>query len=313
MQGKQLSAVVAFSRVAHYGSFTRAAAELGITPSALSQTVRALETQLGVRLLHRTTRKVAVSEHGAQFLAQVRPALESIGHAFDQLDDARGKPGGTLRLSLARVTAQLVVMPMLAEFAQRYPELHIELAIDEGFTDLIADGFDAGLRLGEALAQDMVAVPVSPPLRMAVVATPGYLRRRGRPRTPEDLRDHDCVQYRYVSGGGLLSWEFERRGRQLKIDVGGRIIVNDHQMMLEAAHLGLGLAYVFDVAVADDLRGGRLERVLDDWCEPFPGFFAYYPSRTHLPLKLRVFIDFLQERLRTSPRDRRARRNPSSS
>lgn len=298
MQPKQLSAVVAFTRVAHHGSFTRAAAELEVSPSALSQTVRGLEAQLGMRLLNRTTRRVGLTEHGAQFLAQVRPALEMIGGAFDSLDDLRQRPSGTLRINLARVTAAIVVMPGLEEFWRRYPELNIDLSIHDGFVDLIAGGFDAGIRLGESLAQDMVAVPVSGPMRMCVVGSPDYFRRHGRPQTPEDLAGHECIRYRFVGSGVIPSWEFEREGRSLKIEPHGRLLVNDNDVLIDSACQGLGLAYIFEAGVEDELRSGKLQRVLGDWCEPFPGFFLYYPSRAQMPLKLRVFIDFLQQRMR---------------
>lgn len=298
MQPKQLSAVVAFTRVAHHGSFTRAAAELEVSPSALSQTVRGLEAQLGMRLLNRTTRKVGLTEHGAQFLAQVRPALEMIGGAFDSLDDARQRPNGTLRINLARVTASIVVMPGLDEFRRRYPDLSLDLAIHDGFVDLIAGGFDAGIRLGESLAQDMVAVPVSGPMRMCVVGSPDYFRRRGRPQTPGQLAGHECIRYRFVGSGVIAPWEFERDGQSLKIEPKGHLLVNDGEVLIDAARQGLGLAYIFEAAVEDELRSGKLQRVLGDWCEPFPGFFLYYPSRAQMPLKLRVFIDFLQQRMR---------------
>ncbi len=306
LKPEHLPAVLVFARVAQCGSFTRAAGELGVSPSALSQSVRALEARMGVRLLNRTTRNVALTEHGAAFLARVAPGLEQIGAAFGEIDDVRGRPSGTLRLNLSRIAAKMVVMPVLGEFTARYPDVKLEISLTDAFVDLVAGGFDAGMRLGESLAKDTTAVRVSEKLRIAVVGSPQYFEEHGKPKTPADLRTHDCIGYRFLSSGAMAVWEFERGGREIKVEVSGRVTISDHDFMLECARQGIGLAYVFDRAVEADVRAGRLVRVLEDWCQPFPGLYLYYPSPTgadaQMPLKLRVFIDFLQSRL---PRPRR--------
>lgn len=289
----QLPALVAFVRVARHESFTRASAELGISPSALSQTVRGLEARLGVRLLHRSTRRVALSDAGRQFLERVMPALEMLGAAFEELETVRAHPSGLLRITLSRIAAQLLVAPVLGEYQRRCPDVRLELCIDDAMTDLIAGGFDAGIRLEERLAPGMVAVRISPPQRIAVVGSPGYFARHPKPAVPDDLRDQTCIQYRFTGSGALYHWEFERDGRPLQTEVNGSLIVNDNELMIEAARQGLGLAHVFERLVERDIAEGRLVRVLEDWCAPFPGFFLYYPSRAQMPLKLRHFIDVL--------------------
>jgi DNA-binding transcriptional LysR family regulator len=296
MKPEQLPALQVFCRVAHHGSFTRAAAELGVSSSALSQTVRTLETQLCVRLLNRTTRAVSVTEAGSRLLAELLPGLERIGRAVQQLDEDRGTPSGLLKVNASRIAAGHLLIPRVAEFARRYPAVKLELHLDDALIDVVAGGFDAGMRLGESLVQDMVAVPISQPQRAAVVATPDYVKRRGKPKTPEDLRDHDCVEFRLATGA-LYRWEFERDGREFEISVAGPLTVNDGYSALLAARSGLGYSYLFEESIADDLRSGALLRVLDDWCPPFPGFFLYYPSRAQLPMKLRVFVDFMREGL----------------
>lgn len=292
----QLPAVVAFVRVARCGSFTRAAAELGVTPSALSQTVRALEKKLGVRLLHRTTRRVGLSDAGSQFLARVMPALELLGAAFEELETARERPSGPLRINTSLLAAQLLVAPILGEYHRTCPDVQLELSVDNSLADLIAGGFDAGIRLGEHLAQDMVAVRISPPQRAAVVGSPAYFREHPPPRTPDDLAGHACIQFRFA-GGGLYRWEFERDGESLRRDVNAAFVVNDNGMMVEAARQGLGLAHVFEQLVEKDVAEGRLVRVLEEWCDPFAGFYLYYPSRAQMPLKLRIFVDLLTARV----------------
>jgi DNA-binding transcriptional LysR family regulator len=295
----QLPAVAAFARVAQHASFTRAAAELGISPSALSQTVRALETRLGIRLLNRTTRRVGVTEAGALFLQRVLPALEQLGAAFSELEELRGKPAGTLRLSFPRLALRTLLMPLVGEFCSRYPEIRLDVVAEDRFVDLVAEGYDAGLRLGESLAQDMIAVRATREQRIAVVGSPRYFRDNPRPQVPADLHEHPCIRFRF-SSGALYRWEFGRDGQDFDIDVDGPLICNDNALMIEAAKQGLGLAHVMEERVREDLASGALERVLEDWCPPFPGFYLYYPSRAQMPLKLRVFIDFLQELLTRS-------------
>lgn len=298
MDASHLPAVHAFARVAQCGSFTHAAAELGVSASALSQTVRALERQLGVRLLQRTTRRVGLTEAGAQFLQQVRPALDALSAAFDTLDDWRGHPLGTLRINLPRVACELLIRPWLAEFRAAYPHLTLELVLDDGLSDIVAQGCDAGIRLGERLARDMVAIRLGGALRIAVAGAPSYFARRGRPRTPEELRAHDCLRYRFTTSGGLYRWEFARDGRVFEVDVDGGLIANDLPTMVDAALQGVGLVHVIEDVIRAPLADGRLERVLEPWALVFPGFYLYTPSRAQMPLKLRAFIDFLQEKLR---------------
>ncbi len=288
-----LSAVLAFVRVAHHASFTRAAVELEVSPSALSQTVRALETYLGVRLFNRTTRRVGLTEQGERFLQQVSPGLRQIDAAFADLDFLRDRPAGRLRINLPRIAAELLVLPRLPAFLARYPEVQVELFIDPALADLVEGGFDAGIRLGESLGKDMVALPVGPQQRQVVVATPGYFRQRPPPGTPQALVEHECIRYRR-SNGRLMAWEFTREGRDFEVEVAGRLIVNESELALRLTRAGLGLTQVFEAQVGEDLASGRLQRVLDDWQAPFPGFYIYYPAREHLPPKLRVFVEHLR-------------------
>ncbi|HBK47624.1 MAG TPA: LysR family transcriptional regulator, partial [Xanthomonadaceae bacterium] len=292
MAAHPLSAVLAFARVAHHGSFTRAAAELGVSTSALSQTVRALEARLDVRLLHRTTRRVALTEHGERFLQRVAPGLQQIDSAFADLDFLRDRPAGTLRINLPAAAAEQLIAPHLARFLALYPHVTVELFAERALSDIVAGGFDAGIRLGESLARDMVALPVGPAQRQAIVAAPAYFARRGVPATPADLVGHDCVRWRR-SDGRVQPWEFTRDGRDFVVEVDGRLLVNDTAVGLQALRTGVGLAQVLEWQVAADLASGALQRVLDDWQAPFAGWHIYYPAREHMAPKLRVFIDFL--------------------
>ncbi|WDS35131.1 LysR family transcriptional regulator [Pseudoxanthomonas sp.] len=294
MAASPLPAVVAFTRVAHHASFSRAADELGVSPSALSQTVRALEAQLGVRLLHRTTRRVGLTEHGARFLERVRLGLEQIDAAFQDLDAVRDTPAGLLRITLPRLVAERLVLPRLHDFHARYPQVQVELFIDPHLVDLVAEGFDAGVRLGESLARDMIALPIGPPHRQVVVGTPGYFARHGVPQTPADLVDHACAVHR-LSSGRLMAWEFTRDGQDFDVAVSGPLVSNESGIVYRAALGGAVLTQCFEELAEADLAAGRLVRVLDDWQLPFPGFHIYYPAREHLPPKLRVFVEFLRE------------------
>ncbi len=299
MSAAPLPAVAAFACVARHASFTRAAAELGVSPSALSQTVRALEARLGLRLLHRTTRRVGLTEHGERFLQRVAPGLSQIDAAFEDLDALRDRPAGKLRINLPRFVAEHLVLPRLPGFLARYPEVDVELYQEAGFADLVAGGFDAGIRLGESLARDMVALPIGPRMRQVVVGAPAYFARHPAPRTPQELIEHDCIGLRKASGR-LYAWEFtdpQRLAgkRDFDIQVEGRLVFNDSRLGRLAALAGLGLAQLFEWEVADDLAAGRLQRVLDDWLQPFDGWYIYYPAREQMAPKLRVFIDFLRE------------------
>ena len=293
MAAHPLPAVIAFARVARLGSFTRAAAELEVSPSALSQTVRTLEERLGVRLLNRTTRRVGLTEHGARFLAQVAPGLEQIDAAFDDLDAVRDRPTGRLRINAGRIAIRTLVEARLPAFLARYPDVQVELFADDTLADLVAGGFDAGIRLGECLARDMVAQPLGGPQRTIVVGSPGYYARHGRPEVPEDLIHHDCIRQRLPGSGRMQPWEFSRDGQDFEIDVRGRLIFNDSSLARGPALAGLGLAQLFETMVAQDVAAGRLLPVLDAYTPPFPGFYIYYPARRQLAPKLRAFVEFM--------------------
>ncbi|MFJ5380244.1 LysR family transcriptional regulator [Cupriavidus sp. CER94] len=292
-----LPALAAFTRVAQLGGFTAAAAALGVSPSAISQTVRHLEDRLGVRLLQRTTRRVGLTEAGAALLARVAPALAEIHAATDDVRQQRDVPVGTLRLTSSHSAVVIALRPILTDFMRAYPSICVDLVTDDRFIDLIAEGFDAGLRLGEALQQDMVAIPVTGPLRMVVAASPDYLAAHGTPETPHDLHRHACLQYRFGPTGSMYRWEFSRAGgRPFTVDTRPALIANDKTMLHQAALAGLGLVYEFPHHIAGALASGALVTVLDAWTPPFSGFYLYYPSRALMPPKLRVFVDFLKAR-----------------
>jgi DNA-binding transcriptional LysR family regulator len=291
-----LAGLTTLLAVADKRSFTAAAAELGVTPSAVSQTVSALEQRLGVRLLQRTTRSVGLTEAGERFLARLRPALAGVHAAVESLDEVRGRPSGTLRLNVPRLASQWVVAPLLAPFLAAHPGLRLDIAIDDGFTNIVDAGFDAGIRLGEMLDQDMVAVRLTADMRTAIVASPAYLAANGAPKHPRELLRHACINYRRISSGTAYRWEFTVKGREVTIAVDGRLVTNDGDLMVRAAEDGLGLAYLMETMVADPLASGRLVRVLDRYCPPFPGLFLYYPSRAQLAPKLRALLEFLRDR-----------------
>lgn len=288
-------AIAAFARVAHHASFTKAAGELGVSPSALSQTVRMLEQRLGVRLLDRSTRRVGVTEIGLAFLQDALPALAALSSAVDGVGELRDAPAGLLRLNVSRTASDILVMPHLPAFLEAYPDITVELHCDNTLVDLVGGGFDAGIRLGENLAQDVVAVPLGGRHRIATVAAPRYLAGRSVPRTPEDLLAHRCLNVRLPSG--IYRWEFTHEGRDIDIEVPGPLITNDGDILLQAVRAGAGIACAFEVQVQDDLAAGRLLPLLADWWPTFPGFYLYYASRLHVPRKLRVFADFMQQRL----------------
>jgi DNA-binding transcriptional LysR family regulator len=297
-------ALRAFRAIAEHGSFTRAAAALDVTASALSQTLRQLETQLGARLLHRTTRRVGLTEAGHELLQRIAPALNELDAAMDALRQHGDRPAGLLRLTVPDVVATALLDPLLGEFMARWPDVRLDIHVDNGFSDLIAEGFDAGIRLGESLQRDMVAVPVGGPMRSVVVGSPDYLARHGRPQQPRDLEAHDCINFRKISNRAIYHWEFAHKsgphkGRWFDVSVNGRLIVNSIPLGVRAAIGGAGLACVLEPFAREALDDGRLESVLDDWLPPFEGFRLYYPSRFQVPPKLRVLIDFLRERRET--------------
>lgn len=284
----------AFAAVARTRHFRRAATELGVSPSALSHALRALETRLDVRLLHRTTRSVAPTEAGERLLARLAPALRDIAEALDAINDYRDSPTGTLRINAPRAACEWVLAPLVARFLQRHPGMRVELVGDDSLVDIVANGFDAGVRFGESLQQDMVAVPVGPPQRFIVVAAPGYLAQRGTPGDPRELHAHACIRVRFPTGK-FYHWEFIRADERLEIDVDGPLAVGDMRLMVAAAEQGLGLAYVYAQYAQPALAAGRLVSVLDEWRPPEPGFFLYYPSHRQVPAGLRAFIDLARE------------------
>jgi DNA-binding transcriptional LysR family regulator len=289
-----LPAIAAFERVAHHASFTKAASELGISPSALSQTMRRLERRLGARLLDRTTRRVGVTEIGLRFLREAQPALASLASAIDGVSELRDQPAGLLRLNVSHTAADILVVPHLVSFLEAYPDITIELQCNNELVDLVGGSFDAGIRLGEYLAQDVVAVPLGGRHRIATVAAPRYLAGRDLPRKPEDLRAHRCINVRLPSG--MYRWKFSHKGHDFEIEVDGPIITNDGDILLQAVRAGAGVACAFEVQVEDDIVAGRLVPLLTAWWPTLPGFYLYHSSRLHVPRKLRVFIDFMQVR-----------------
>jgi DNA-binding transcriptional LysR family regulator len=293
---ENLNDLSAFVAVAQAHSFTKAAARLGISPSALSHAMRGLEERLGVRLLARTTRSVAPTEAGERLLTVVLPHLQGIESGLTALNLLRDIPAGTIRLTASEHPAYTVIYPVLARLAADYPQIKIEVNVDNMLADLVAGRFDAGIRLGEHVERDMVAVRIAPDMRMAVVGTPAYFERHPRPETPQDLTQHECIGIRLPTHGGLLPWEFDRDGRSVTVRVEGQLIFNTMSLGLRAVLDGLGLGYCLDDMAAEAIADGRLIRVLEDWCEPFPGYHIYYPSRRLLSPALRLLIDALRFR-----------------
>ncbi len=300
MRRGTLDDLAAFAAVARHRSFTRAAAELGVSASALSHTLRSLEDRYGVRLLARTTRSVAPTPAGERLLRSLTPALDEVARGLDALADWRGEPSGNLRLTTFRYAARAVLEGRLPRFLTDHPAVSVEVTIDDRLTDIVAAGFDAGIRFGETVERDMVAVRVGPDLRTVVVGTPGYFARHPPPETPADLEAHRCVNYRLVGGGGLLLWEFARDGREVRIRARGQLVANDGALAAAAVRAGAGLGYMLEDEVADDLAAGRLVQVLDAWCPPFPGCHLYYPDRQVTPA-LRSLIEALRWREGAAP------------
>ena len=294
MQREHLSDLNAFLTVAEEGSFTRAAAKLGTSQSALSQTVRRLEARLGVRLLARTTRSLSTTEAGERLLAALRPAMEDIAAGLASATALREKPSGTIRLTSSEHAAHTILWPALERLLPQYPDIKVEVSIDSGFTDIVAERFDAGIRLGESIAKDMIAVRIGPDLRMAAVASPAYLARMGRPLTPHDLAQHDCINLRQTTRGGLYAWEFEKDGRELNVRVEGRLTLNNMGLIRKAAVAGMGLAMGMDDHMQGEIASGQLVRVLEDWCPPFAGYHLYYPSRRQPSPAFSLLVDALR-------------------
>jgi DNA-binding transcriptional LysR family regulator len=280
--------------VAERRSFTAAAAQLRVTPSAVSQTIRALEQRVGVRLLQRTTRSVGLTEAGARFLSRLRPAMASVHEAFAALEELRDEPAGLLRLAASRLSYELVLAARMPEFLALYPDIELDVSLDDAFVDIVEQGFDAGLRIGEMLDREMVGVRVSEDLRMAVVGSAAYFERHGRPRHPRELHRHDCITYRQKTSNVVYRWEFTESGEDFSVAVTGRVQINDAYLMVRSALDGLGLAYTVESQVREELASKRLLRVLADFCPPFPGFFLYYPSRQQLSPKLKALVEFFK-------------------
>lgn len=295
MQLKQFDGLMAFWKVAEHRGFTAAAAELEVSPSALSQAIRQLEARLGVRLLHRSTRSVSLTEAGEAYLARVGPALGQVLEAGDELNAMQGRPAGTLRLNASRIAISMVLQPLLAGFLAAHPQVQIELVNDEGFVDIVERGFDAGVRLGESLARDMVAIPLGGPIAVAVVASPEYLRRHPAPLHPDDLLRHNCVRFRFAGTGAIYKWEFCVDGRTVEYEIQGNLTISDSLFSLDAALDGVGLAYTFEPLARTHLQSGRLQRVLEAFSPTFPGFYLYYPSRHDQPTKLKALIAYIQQ------------------
>ena len=299
MNREDWGSLAAFAVVAEERSFTRAAARLGVSPSALSHTMRRLEERLRIQILARSTRSVSTTEAGERLLARLRPAIDEISGAVEDLGRLLGRPSGLVRITASRTAARMVIAPALPRFIERYPEIVVEVLIEPGLTDIVARRFDAGIRLGESLEKDVVAVPVTGPLRMAVVGAPQYFASHAKPSTPQDLRQHRCINFRLPSAGTNYKWEFERGHRKMEVGVDGPLTFDDEGMILDAALAGLGLAYLVDDQVASFLRAGALSRVLEDWCPPFAGFFLYYPGRRQVSPALAAFIEAVRVPART--------------
>ncbi|UVC15924.1 LysR family transcriptional regulator [Mesorhizobium onobrychidis] len=293
MKRTHLSQLAVLATVAQCGSFRGAAKELAIAPSAVSHAVSSLEARLGVRLLARSTRSVAPTEEGAQLLERLRPALSEIDLALESAVEARDRPAGNLRLTVPRTAAHLALTPRLGAFASAYPDIVLEIVIEDRFTDVVEGGFDAGVRLGESLQRDMIAVRIGPNLRGAVVGAPSYFATMPRPRHPHDLVGHRCLRFRF-SSGILYRWEFEKDGEEIELAVQGPLILDEDHLIANAAVDGAGLAFLFEDYVREALAAGKLVRVLEDWCPPFDGFFVYYPSRRQMRPALRAFVDFFK-------------------
>lgn len=288
--------LLSFMVVARERSFTRAAAQLGVSQSALSHAMRNLEARLDVRLLTRTTRSVAPTEAGEKLLMRLSPHLLEIEQELAALRDTRDRPAGNIRITAGEHAMSAVLWPVLRPFMAQYPDINIEVTVDNGLTDIVDGRFDAGVRLGEQVAKDMIAVRIAPDMRMAVVGSPDYFQRAGEPDTPEQLAHHRCINMRLPTRGGLYAWEFERDGRELRVRVEGQLTLNSLPQRIDAAQCGLGLAYVPEDTVVDALAQGQLVRVLEEWCPPFDGYHLYYPSRRQHTTAFALLVEALRHR-----------------
>jgi DNA-binding transcriptional LysR family regulator len=288
--------VIAFVAVARERSFTKAAAKLGVSQSALSHTIRELEARLGLRLLSRTTRSVAPTEAGERLLHAVGPRFDEIDAELAALSELREKPAGTIRITAGEHAAQSILWPAVARLLPDYPDIKVEIIVDHGLTDIVAERYDAGVRLGEQVAKDMIAVRIGSNVRMAIVGSPSYFAKHRKPRTPQDLTNHNCINLRLPTYGGIYAWEFEKGGRELKVRVDGQLVFNTVGLRLQAALAGLGLACLPEEQVREQLKTGQLIRVLADWCPPFPGYHLYYPSRRQPTAVFALLLESLRYR-----------------
>lgn len=297
MRGSDFAELKAFIAVVERQSFARAAEHLGLSPSALSQTIRQLESRIGARLLNRTTRSVAPSASGEQLYSRVAPLFREMADAVAQASDATGQMSGTLRINTLGIAARTLIAPRLRRFHQVYPDVVLDIVVDDGLADIVASRFDAGIRVGGQLKKDMIAIRLSPDMKMMAVASPDYLARHGTPRTPADLHDHSCINWRLQPDGRSYRWEFAKRGKRHEIAVNGSVVTNHPDIGLAAAVDGLGIAYHFEVdQVGELLKQGRLVQILSDWTISRPGLFLYYSNRQHRPAMLGAFIDCMLDR-----------------
>lgn len=298
MRREELGSLAMFMAVAEERSFTKAAARLGISQSALSHAMRRLEARLGLRLLTRTTRSVAPTEAGERLIETLGPALDDIDQKLAALTELREKPAGTVRITAGAHAARKVLWPAIERVTTEYPDVRIEVSVDAELVDIVAERFDAGVRLGERLEQDMIAVPISPRLRMAAFASPGYLAAWGTPTSPYELGAHSCINLRFAGSRALYSWEFERDGKELKVKTEGQLVFNDVDLIAQAALAGRGIGFMLEDHVLDHLASGRLVRVLEEWCEPFDGYYLYYPSRRQPSPAFQLVLEALRLRAR---------------
>lgn len=295
MKRDDLYDLAAFAVVAEKASFTRAAAELGMSQSALSHAIKSLEERIGVRLLSRTTRSVSVTDAGERLLRSLSPALGEISHAVDAVGAMRGKVSGSLRITATKHAASTALMPALPSFLEANPDIQLEVIVDDRLMDIVAERIDAGIRFGDIVERDMVAVRIGPDVRLAVVASPSYFEKNSQPLdTPRDLAHHRCITYRLMRSGGLYAWDFVEDGRPFQVRVSGPLVFNNVDLIREAALAGQGLAFVYEDDVAADLKAGRLVRRLDKWCPSFPGYYLYHPSRRQSPPALAALIAALR-------------------
>jgi DNA-binding transcriptional LysR family regulator len=297
LRREDLADLLAFQAVAQARSFTRAAAQLGTSQAALSHTIRRLEARLGIRLLSRTTRSVAPTEAGERLLRRLVPALAELETELAAITELRDKPAGTVRINSSQHAAETILWPALAKLLPDYPDINVDITIEQGLADIVAQGYDAGVRLGEQVAKDMIAVRIGPDLSMAVAGAPDYFTRHGRPGTPHDLAAHTCINLRLPTLGGLYAWEFEKDGRELRVRVEGQLTFNNDRLIIQAAAAGFGLAFLPEDQMRPMMDEGRLERVLADWCPPFPGYHLYFPSRRQSSPAFALVVEALRYRM----------------